>query len=290
MASSAVDTALQSDVADVTEPKIIKIMRRNKLGLYKQISLRVSVVRVPLQPTTGNLKAQDAVPLLTSTQQLTSPAPTTSYGPGSTDNRPAQHPAQLSTSTSGLPVVEIAPEENTINVSSTVDVSNTDPPPLASAIVDGANLVNAINTQVNAWTTLLDNVNFVAQILDKISQIHLYASLACGVLSVIPKTIAQQIERDANVKGLVDDLNNGFKTLREAEDLEKRCSDSAQAEIISRIFQQTSECGSFIERYFKNSSFWKRLVLNIASGPDQIVEQYRTALVGLRKDFLERTT
>ncbi|KAI0028247.1 hypothetical protein K488DRAFT_73911 [Vararia minispora EC-137] len=134
---------------------------------------------------TGNLKVQDAVPLLASGQQAASPASATPYEPGSTDNRPAQNPAQLSTS--GLPVIETVPEENTINVSSTVDVSNTDPPPLASAIVDGANLVNTINTQVDSWTTLLDNVNVVAQILDKISQIHPYASLACGVLSVIPK-------------------------------------------------------------------------------------------------------
>ncbi|KAI0027113.1 hypothetical protein K488DRAFT_91287 [Vararia minispora EC-137] len=169
MASSAADTASRSDVADVTEPKIINIMYRNKLGLYKQISLRVSVVRAPLQLPTGNLKAKDAVPLLASGQQSTSPASITPYEPGSTDNRPAQNPAQLSTS--GLPVVEITPEENTTNISSTVDVSNTDPPPLASAIVDGANLVNAINTQVDSWTTLLDNVNFVAQILDKISQV-----------------------------------------------------------------------------------------------------------------------
>ncbi|KAI0026727.1 hypothetical protein K488DRAFT_91988, partial [Vararia minispora EC-137] len=261
-------------------------MYRNRLGSYKQIPLRVSVAWARRQ-TTDDLKAQDTLPLLTPGQQSASPAPTAPYG-GLADSRSTQLSAA-----SGLPTIKSAPEENTINVSPAVDLPNTEPPLIASAVVDGAqrisDLVNSINTQANFWTTLLNNVNLVAQILDGISQIHPYARMACTVLSAIPKALAQQIERDANVMGLVDDLNKGFKTLREAQGLEERCSDPEQAEIIARIFQQTSECGSFIERYFRNSNFWKRFISNFAGGPDQIVEQYRTALAGLRKDFLEHT-
>ncbi|KAI0027112.1 hypothetical protein K488DRAFT_91286 [Vararia minispora EC-137] len=291
MASSAADTDSQSEVADVTvlDAKGLptRCVENLKLSMPRRFLVSITsgettkrTAAVPhsegaaewKQVLAGfNLKAQDAVPLLASGQQSTSPASAMPYEPGSTDNRPAQNPAQLSTS--GLPVIETAPEENTTNISSTADVSNTDPPPLASAIVDAADFVNAVNTQVGSWTTLLDNINYVAQILDKISQ-----------------TIAQQIERDANVRGLVDDLDKGFKTLREAKDLEERCSDSTQAEILSRIFQQTSECGFFIDRYFKNSSFSKRLLSNLVSGPEQIVKQYRTALADLRNEFLERTT
>ena len=67
--------------------------------------------------------------------------------------------------------------------------------------------------------------------------------------------ITEQIARDVNVKTLVDDLNKAFETMREAEDLQTRCADPKQAEIIVRICQQSSECGSFITLYFNSSSF-----------------------------------
>ncbi|KAI0026743.1 hypothetical protein K488DRAFT_91943, partial [Vararia minispora EC-137] len=278
-----------------TATQEIKILYGGRLGSYGRISLRVSVAQAGQQRT---IPAHERVLIFPSPSVQNEP----SISPSSRilEDQPSHQPTEslsrrepASTAAPGLLPPEDYPDGRELSLSSPVVVPDAEPPRLASVIVDGAqlmsNIANTVIGQAGLWETLLGHVQSVTSILDKVSQVHPYASMAWSVLSAIPKATVQQIEYDANVTKLVEDLSKGFETLLEVQDLEKRCNDLKQAEIIARICQQTSECGSFIKLYFRNSNFWQRLVQNIVSGPDEIVQQYRTALDGLRRDFLERT-
>ena len=110
---------------------------------------------------------------------------------------------------------------------------------------------------------------------------HPYALAAWAVLSAIPKVgpahyveivvltsvqvAVQQVERDQQIETLITVLQQTLDTIKDAEDLESRCHDPKQANIIARMLQQTGECGHFIHSYIKDTGFCEscvRLCLN----------------------------
>ncbi|KAI0029070.1 hypothetical protein K488DRAFT_73268 [Vararia minispora EC-137] len=119
----------------------------------------------------------------------------------------------------------------------------------------GENEVSRITESNGIWNPLLGNLRGVMDILDGVAQIHPYAKMAWSILSVMPKAVQQQVERDGKFRGLLTDLEQIMLTLRETEDLQTRCRDEQQAAIISRILQQVSECGFFIQQYTKDMNF-----------------------------------
>lgn len=71
----------------------------------------------------------------------------------------------------------------------------------------------------------------------------------------IVQAIATQMERDDQVRTLLEALKDMMDTVHAAEDLEARCHDPKQAEIITKMLQQTGECGHFIQSYAKDINF-----------------------------------
>ncbi|KAH7918698.1 hypothetical protein BV22DRAFT_1024158 [Leucogyrophana mollusca] len=76
-------------------------------------------------------------------------------------------------------------------------------------------------------------------------QAHPWAALAWGVLSVIPKTIGAQMNRDQKVQQLWSMTAGMLSFLNEAESAIEQC----QVRIVSKMMQQMYKCALFIREY-----------------------------------------
>ncbi|THH14149.1 hypothetical protein EW146_g6153 [Bondarzewia mesenterica] len=144
----------------------------------------------------------------------------------------------------------------------------------SGTLAAGALSDNAANFS-DAWSPLLDKLR---------TFIHPYAKMAWFVLSAIPKTIVKQNERDQRITGLLKTLNEVLDLMNEAKDLGKI---ESHKQILTRMSQQTVECGYFIRSYANDHNFWKRTGKNIMSSADSTIEQYQTIFISLRSQLQE---
>jgi len=151
-------------------------------------------------------------------------------------------------------------------------------------------IINTVVRSYDTWGPFLLQVKWVVDAVGKFAQIHPYASAAWTILSSIPKVIIQQVERDQKIKMLLGVLKQALEVVKEAEDLEERCHDKVQAEIISRMLQQAGECGHLIQSYAKDTGFWERLAKNVVRNADKFIEECCSSLRELQKAFIDRTT
>ena len=118
--------------------------------------------------------------------------------------------------------------------------------------------------------------------------------MAWSVLSVIPKVcllsdlkifysygrqaILAQVERDENIKALLQDIHDVFDLGKLAHSLKTVKSDSKQVQLLTDMFRHVCNCGDLIQSYGKHrqfcmSSFPKSfLVLNLNTGREANVE------------------
>ncbi|THH17319.1 hypothetical protein EW146_g3463 [Bondarzewia mesenterica] len=144
----------------------------------------------------------------------------------------------------------------------------------SGTLAAGALSDNAPNFS-DAWSPLLDKLG---------AFIHPYAKMAWAVLSVIPKAIMNQKERDQRITGLLMTLNEVFDVMNQAKTLGKI---ESHKQILARMSQQTVECGYFIRSYAKDEKFWKRTGKNIISSADSTIKEYQRIFISLRSQLQE---
>ncbi|KAG2113852.1 uncharacterized protein F5147DRAFT_787911 [Suillus discolor] len=135
-------------------------------------------------------------------------------------------------------------------------------------------------------TNYLQPLKIFDSAIDKITDVHPYAKMALGVLSVAAKIILAQAERDESVDRLLQKLDEVYGFITRDENLSKVKS---MHDVIGKIAQQTLECARFIREYSETKSFWKRAGKNIIKETDDIITQYNAALDGLMQQFRDQT-
>ncbi|KAI0258790.1 hypothetical protein BC834DRAFT_1036208, partial [Gloeopeniophorella convolvens] len=126
----------------------------------------------------------------------------------------------------------------------------------------------------NTWGVVLTRMKWVVDCTEKIADIHPYAKIAWSVLSLIPKTILAQVERDENVNALVLAMHDALDFARDASAFESNIQNSAQRDILMAMLSHACDCGEFIQTYGKDTQFWRRLWNSTGHGVDSRVQNY----------------
>ncbi|KAI0258834.1 hypothetical protein BC834DRAFT_962954 [Gloeopeniophorella convolvens] len=136
------------------------------------------------------------------------------------------------------------------------------------------------------WGVVIDKISGVVDVLDKVSELHPYAKMAWSILSFIPKTFLDQIERDDNVRKLLQAIHDAFDLLDNAKFLQSTIPNSKQTQVLLAMMRHICDCAYFIQTYARNERFRERLWENLKKGVDEQIEIYRSTLKDLEEVFL----
>ena len=118
-------------------------------------------------------------------------------------------------------------------------------------------LVNGLYVQLHPIAKIAFGVQSIIEIVSCLFITIIASAHICNV----EQPIVQQMERDMEMKILLDDLVGTLDLMERAKDLEARCQDPHQVKIITDMLWQTTECGYFIQAYAKDSGFCASLFL-----------------------------
>ncbi|KIM45626.1 hypothetical protein M413DRAFT_344802 [Hebeloma cylindrosporum] len=161
--------------------------------------------------------------------------------------------------------------------------------PSEVALQDVSDAVRTMKLE-NAWENVVERIRWVMDAVSPVAELHPYAKMAWGLFSMIPKTFLMQVQRDENIKALLDAIYDAFDFTQEAEPLKDMNSLSKQGRILTLMLQHVCHCGDFIKSYAQDVEFWKRLLKNISGRVDTEIQGLCTTLVELRKAFLDHAT
>ncbi|KAI0265707.1 hypothetical protein BC834DRAFT_843556 [Gloeopeniophorella convolvens] len=128
--------------------------------------------------------------------------------------------------------------------------------PLTAAMGHANNTLNILDragTMHDTWKKAVDKIRWVVDVTDKIAEVHPYAKMAWNIISLIPKALLAQVERDRNVQALLEAIHDAFDLISE-EDLSRSMS-AKQREILLAMLGHVHDCGGFIQTYAKNTGF-----------------------------------
>ncbi|KAF8509985.1 WD40-repeat-containing domain protein [Hysterangium stoloniferum] len=141
---------------------------------------------------------------------------------------------------------------------------------------------------IDLWSPLLDKIKAFMTIADKIAEVHPYTKIAWSALSVIPKVAFSQMDRDNQIKHLLESMKDVYTLIIDAEaaQLGKIAS---QQKIITKLTLQTTECAYFISAYASDKSFCEATFIHpwlFAINPvDKAIEAYEQAFKNLQGAF-----
>ncbi|KAH7919378.1 hypothetical protein BV22DRAFT_864233 [Leucogyrophana mollusca] len=118
-----------------------------------------------------------------------------------------------------------------------------------------------------------------------LAEVHPWAALAWSVLSVIPKTIGAQMDREQKVQQLWSTTADMLSFLRDAEPVIEQC----QVRIVSEMMQQIYECALFVREYCGKGFAKRALRDSISASTDLAIEQYNVAFKELKEQFKSRS-
>jgi hypothetical protein len=127
-------------------------------------------------------------------------------------------------------------------------------------------------------------------------------NLECSIFFSPHQTLIHQLERDKNVRTLLQAIQDAFDFTKKADFLKNM--DPTQAKILIDMLECVSDCAKFITSYAEDVQVgtlsWslndhssiislisgKRLLRNVVGQVDEQLYQYRTKLARLRDNFL----
>ncbi|KAI0342260.1 hypothetical protein BDW22DRAFT_1429124 [Trametopsis cervina] len=151
----------------------------------------------------------------------------------------------------------------------------------ATITVDAIDKIDeTMNNSDSPWEPILANIKSFVDKFDGIAEIHPYAKIAWGVISVVPKLFLSQIEKDQSMQDLIETMGDMFAFVREAEPLQAIPS---HHNIIKRIIQQTTESGLLIRDYVDTRNFFLRTIKHVADNVQQTFEQHKSVFRSLKE-------
>ncbi|KZP10837.1 WD40 repeat-like protein [Athelia psychrophila] len=114
------------------------------------------------------------------------------------------------------------------------------------------------------------------------NKVHPYAKTACTILSVIPKIIIAQKERDDAVYRLMDTINDVHLFIKDAKALE---SIESHRKVFVALGSLTVECAYLIRDYSMVKNFWERIANLAWSGVEAKINDYEDKFKALQAEF-----
>ncbi|KIJ40582.1 hypothetical protein M422DRAFT_49110 [Sphaerobolus stellatus SS14] len=112
---------------------------------------------------------------------------------------------------------------------------------------------------LDPWVTLLDRIDIIVKITEKLSQVHPYAAMASSVLLGTYKIWKREQGRAKKIAELVEamsDICNFTKDVPPEQDLKE------QEKILDTMMRQIIDCGIFIQNYCKDGdAFLGKLII-----------------------------
>ncbi|KZP22985.1 hypothetical protein FIBSPDRAFT_465289 [Athelia psychrophila] len=156
---------------------------------------------------------------------------------------------------------------------------------IESAVGGSAESAGALSPIVVSLSALLDKMKPFVDIVDKMAEIHPYAKIAWSILSLIPKSIIAQRERDESLCNLMEIIKDVHIFLAEVEPLEIIDSQRKIAEDIGRL---TVESAHLIRHYTVNENFLKRVATLAFSTASAKIQKIQDQLQELKAAFQVR--
>ncbi|KAH7918511.1 hypothetical protein BV22DRAFT_1100410 [Leucogyrophana mollusca] len=147
--------------------------------------------------------------------------------------------------------------------------------------------VNAIEdvTGSAAFALVFGYVEQLVHIGGVLAEVHPWAALAWSVLSVIPKTMSAQMNRDQKVQQLWSTAADMLSLLGDAKPVIEEC----QAPIVSDMMKQIYECALFVREYCGKGFAKRALRDSMSTSTDSAIDQYNTAFKELKEQFRSRS-
>ncbi|KAH8987282.1 hypothetical protein EDB92DRAFT_1137838 [Lactarius akahatsu] len=107
----------------------------------------------------------------------------------------------------------------------------------------------------NKWKGAVSRIKWVMDAVSPIAELHPFAKMAYGMVSVIPETLLEQYQRDDNVLALLGAMHDAFDFAHHEDTLKSIKPDSKQAEILTMMLRDVCSCSDFIQSYAEDSQF-----------------------------------
>ncbi|ETW77103.1 hypothetical protein HETIRDRAFT_454495 [Heterobasidion irregulare TC 32-1] len=158
--------------------------------------------------------------------------------------------------------------------------------PVCLAIRASASALKPMQNFVDNWTPLLNKVKMFCDLMDGIAEVHPYAKIAWGIVSIPQKIMNDQMDRDDRIQKLFVTMNSFYDIV---SDLENRPETRLTLQDLpQRIAQQTIECFYFIRDYAKTEGFVKRIGQQLFSTKNVMIDTYCTVFVKFKEEFYGR--
>ncbi|KAH7929810.1 YVTN repeat-like/Quino protein amine dehydrogenase [Leucogyrophana mollusca] len=181
-----------------------------------------------------------------------------------------------------------SPEEVTVAVGDAHrSVSGLTTPRVIGSVPGITGDVNAIEgvTGSPGFALVFGYVETLVNIGGVLAEVHPWAALAWSVLSVVPKTIGAQMDRDQKVQQLWSTTADMLSFLHDAEPVIEEC----QVRIVSEMMQQIYECALFVREYCGKGFAKRALRDSMSPSTDSAIEQYNVAFKELKEQFKSRS-
>ncbi|KAF8578321.1 WD40 repeat-like protein [Ramaria rubella] len=149
---------------------------------------------------------------------------------------------------------------------------------VGTAIVDTVSNPPSLVTAIGG---LVSKLKVFVNVVDEVSKLHPYINIAWKITSSLYKAVEGQIERDAEIIQLVDDMKDAYSFVDATEGRKKI---QLLEDTISSILQQTVECVTFIREY-SGKGFGERLIKQCLSNKGERISNFRQAFSVLRAKF-----
>ncbi|KZP15430.1 hypothetical protein FIBSPDRAFT_81749 [Athelia psychrophila] len=150
------------------------------------------------------------------------------------------------------------------------------------AVGGSAEFTDTFSPIAVSLSALLDKIKPFVDIADQLAEIHPYAKMAWSILSLIPKSIIAQRERDESLCNLMETIKDVHIFLAEVEPLEIIDSQRKIAEDIGRL---TVESAHLIRHYTVNENFFKRVATLAFSTASAKIQKIQDQLEELKEAF-----
>ncbi|KZP17839.1 WD40 repeat-like protein [Athelia psychrophila] len=129
---------------------------------------------------------------------------------------------------------------------------------------------------------LIKTLTIFIEITETLGEVHPYAQSACTILSVIPKIIIAQKERDDAVYHLMETINDVHLFIKDAKPLE---SIESHRKVFVALGSLTVECAYLIRDYSMVKNFWERIAKLTWSDVEGKIKQYEDKFKDLQAQF-----
>ncbi|KAH7918285.1 WD40 repeat-like protein [Leucogyrophana mollusca] len=151
-------------------------------------------------------------------------------------------------------------------------------------IMDDVNAIAGV-TGCSGFALVFGYVEKLVNIGGVLTEVHPWAALAWSVVSVIPKTIGAQMDRDQKVQQLWSTMADMLSFLEDAKAVTEEC----QVPIVSEMMKQIYDCALFVREYCGKGFAKRALRDSLTTSTDSTIDQYNTAFKELKEQFKSRS-